>query len=137
MSHWTHITACFSIDTGITEPKMKLRKIVKGFLENAPKITGSERDADIFINIQGGYNWTISHDCTHCKHMDEFKTLGYCEVPKNHDCSANYQSCIVISIQGDLRDRTKNETQKEVDDFIKYISKEYEIRDYSLNIESE
>lgn len=111
MSCWTHITACFSVETGIVAKKPDVLKQVRSYLKNAPKITGSESDADIFVNIQKGY--------------DLFGSDG------------KFQTRVVISIQGDLRDRMQEQTQKEFDEFLKYVEDKYYIRDYSVNIEGD
>ena len=144
MSCWTHITACLSVETGMVAKRPELRKRIKEFLKDAPKITGSEGPADIFVNIQSGYNFSMSHDCKHCKYKDSLRDIivdekeyQECDAPEGHDCSARYQTCVVISIQGDLRDRTKDQTQKEFNDFMKYLTMQFYIRDYSLNIEGE
>lgn len=144
MSCWTHITACLSVETGMVAKRPELRKRIKEFLKDAPKITGSEGPADIFVNIQSGYNFSMSHDCEHCKYKDSLRDIivnekeyQECDAPEGHDCSARYQTCVVISIQGDLRDRTKDQTQKEFNDFMKYLTMQFYIRDYSLNIEGE
>lgn len=74
MSHWTHITACLSVDTGIQDKRIK--SIVRKYINKAPKITGSERDADIFINVQKGHNIWISKDCNRCPYKDTKDTIG-------------------------------------------------------------
>lgn len=143
MSKWTHITACLSVDTFITENKLELKKRVKDFLKNAPKITGSEQDADIFVNVLSGHDFYISCDCDHCKYESSLKKTvtaeGHiyteCNAPKNYNCSAEYQTRIAITIQGDLRDRTRKQTQKEFKEFLKYINTMYTVRNYSVNIE--
>lgn len=144
VSRWTHITACFSVDTFIQDPPKKLIKQVKDYLKNAPKITGSESDADIFVNIQSGHNSWTNFDCEHCKYQPTQKLITEngkeyleCDAPVDHDCSAEYQSRIVISIQGDLRDREREQTKEEFKQFRKYLKSEYMIRDYSVNIEGD
>lgn len=139
---WTHITACLSVDTCWEKTKPEIRKALKEILKSAPKITGSERDAEIFVNFPSGYNCSTSCDCEHCEfgpsvvHLEEG---GFsCDGPEGYDCpEGKFQTCIVISIQGDLRDRTKEQTQREFDEFIKYIEAYFIIRDYSMNIEGE
>ena len=145
MSMWTHITACMSVETGIVAKKPELRRRVKEFLKSAPEITGSEGPADIFVNIQGGYNFYTSHDCDRCKYKDSIIELKdengddymMCSAPDKHNCSAEYQTRVVISVQGDLRDRVKEETEKEFEEFKKYVEKLGYIRDYAVNIEGE
>ena len=145
MSCWTHITACLSIDTDCIANRRELMRQIKINLDNAPLITGSEQNADIFINIPSGYNCMISHDCDHCKYGDTHKeytrhgkAYESCDSPEGYTCkNSHYQTCAVISIQGDLRDRMKSETQREFDKFLRYIKKTYYVRDYSLNIEGD
>lgn len=143
MSVWTHITACLSVDTYRNESKMKLKREVQEVLKNAPKITGSEKNADIFINIQSGHNVTITRDCEHCKYKDTLVDMvidgvGYqkCDAPDGYVCrNGEYQSCIVISVQGDLRDRIYSHTKREFEEFLEYVKTHYHLRDYSVNIE--
>ena len=145
MSMWTHITACMSVETGIVAKKPALKKQVKEYLDKAPKMTGSEGPADVFVNIQGGYSFYTSHDCDRCKYKDSIIELKdengddymMCSAPDKHDCSAEYQTRVVISVQGDLRDRVKEETEKEFEEFKKYVEKLGYIRDYAVNIEGE
>ena len=145
MSMWTHITACMSVETGIVAKKPELKKQVEEYLDKAPKITGSEGSADVFVNIQGGYSFYTSHDCDRCKYKDSIIELKdengddymMCSAPDKHDCSAEYQTRVVISVQGDLRDRVKEKTEKEFEEFKKYVEKLGYIRDYAVNIEGE
>ena len=145
MSMWTHITACMSVETGIVAKKPALKKQVKEYLDKAPKITGSEGPADVFVNIQSGYSFYTSYDCDRCKYKDSIIELKdedgddymMCSAPDKHDCSAEYQTRVVISVQGDLRDRVKEETEKEFEEFKKYVEKLGYIRDYAVNIEGE
>lgn len=145
MSMWTHLTACLSIDTCIAEKRSELRRQIKEFLKSAPKITGSEGNAEIFINIKSGHNYSTNYDCEHCKYSDTLKDVIHegreyqeCDAPDGYDnCSATYQTCVVISIQGDLRDRRVEQTTEEFKDFLKYVESNYIIRDYSINIEGE
>ena len=145
MSMWTHITACMSVETGIVAKKPALKRQVKEYLAKAPKITGREGPADVFVNIQGGYSFYTSRDCDRCKYKDSIIELKdedgndymMCSAPDKHDCSAEYQTRVVISVQGDLRDRVKEETEKEFEEFKKYVEKLGYIRDYAVNIEGE
>ena len=145
MSMWTHITACMSVETGIVAKKPALKKQVKEYLDKAPKITGSEGPADVFVNIQSGYSFYTSYDCDRCKYKDSIIELKdengddymMCSAPDKHDCSAEYQTRVVISVQGDLRDRVKEETEKEFEEFKKYVENLGYIRDYAVNIEGE
>ena len=144
MSRWTHITSCISIEAGILDNKIGLKREIQKILRHAPKITGSENDADIFVNIPSGYNFFMSRDCEHCKYKDTIRHITKegeecleCDAPRYYDCSSEYQTQAVISIQGDLRDKDGETTKEEFIDFLNYIKKEYIVRDYSINIEDE
>ena len=39
-------------------------------LEDAPKITGSEGNAEIFVNVLRGHNIFMSCDCNSCEYKD-------------------------------------------------------------------
>ena len=117
MSRWTHITSCMSVDTCIENTK-RVKKSIIDYINKAPKITGSEGDAEIYVTLQRGHN------------VSSWKRNSKNEF-------IEYQTCIVISIQGDLRDKDGETTKTEFINFLNYIKKEYIVRDYSINIEDE
>lgn len=86
-------------------------------LEKAPKITGSEGDLDIFVNPLSGYN------------VSSYKT------DKNGDW-LHYQTCVVITMVGDLRDTEIKYKKPEILEFLKYIEKflEFNIFYHSISI---
>jgi len=138
MSYWTHIVAILEIDTCIQDKNIK--EYVENKLNNAPKITGSEGCADIFINVLSGHNWYISHDCDACKYKD---TIIYnengsyiCDADENYECpEGRYQTKIIISIVGNLRDRMKEQTEKEYNLFCEYIKNcEFDIDNEAVSI---
>lgn len=112
MSRWTHIIGAIHIDT--LEEKKDIKRYIETKITKAPKITGSEGNASIFVNLEEGYNIS-SWD-------NEY-----------------YQSRAIITIQGDLRDKDGTTTKKETQKFIKYILKklDWEIRVLSITIEDE
>lgn len=156
MSRWTHVVG--SLYVGTYKHEKDIKGYVENLLEQAPKITGSERDCDIFVNPLSGYNTSIGMDCDHCQHFrgeelnDNGKRVAIeCDAEDNFKCpTGNYQTCVAITIIGNLRDRDKYKTIQEVNDFIRYIqslgngftidyssvfvSDEWD-KDYSLKIE--
>lgn len=92
MSRWTHIVAAIDVDTFIASKTIK--SDVEKLLEDAPEITGSEGPADVFVNVLHGYNVYASED---------------------------YQTRVVITVIGDLRDKTGKATEKEWIEFNKFI----------------
>lgn len=97
MSRWTHIVAAIDVDTYI-ESKI-IKSDVEKLLEDAPKITGSERDASVFVNVLPGHNISIYDE-------DGFR---------------EFQSRVVITVIGDLRDKTGTKTRKEWNEFKTFI----------------
>jgi hypothetical protein len=84
---------------------------VEDKLKNAPKITGSERDADIFVNAEPGRNISVSKDCARCDYGGTIRSCedgGFeCDADDDYRCPyGTYQSRAVITVCGDLRDRT-------------------------------
>ena len=114
MSKWTHIVASIDVDTFIESHTIK--EDIEKMLEKAPKITGSEGPADVFINVRSGSNISTMID----------------------DKEEHFQTLIVITVVGDLRDRTKDQTEKEWKAFKDFIGIEPELYDENregLNLE--
>ena len=142
MSRWTHVIGSLYIET------YKERKDIKGFVENilndAPKITGSEKDADIFVNPLSGHNTWISCDCERCVYKDTIVHLddegGFqCDAESDYECpEGKYQTCVAITLVGDLRDKDGETTKKEIEEFIRFLQKQHFDIDYhSVRIEDE
>lgn len=115
MSRWTHIVAVIDYDTC-----MKSKTLVSDItnkLKDAPKITGSEEDAEIFVNQLSGCNvsWMVNGEWE------------------------EYQTRVVITILGDLRDKSGWKTKKEWKEFVSYIENNIEgyIRNITCNIDDE
>lgn len=113
MSNWTHIIGSLYIET-YTERK-NIKKYVENILKDAPKITGSEDDTNIFVNPLSGYNVSSYKE----NKNGEFLT---------------YQTCVCISLAGDLRDRDMSKTEEEFEEFIKFISSKFDIWYSSITI---
>ena len=129
MSYWTHITACIYLETDIKDNEIK--SIIENKLKSAPKITGSEGDADIFVMPLSGHNVFVSCDCNNCQYKGSI--IRYddgsfsCEADDHYRCvSAEYQTSVCISIIGDLRDRMKEDTRKEYKEFIKWLNSNFD-----------
>jgi hypothetical protein len=122
---WTHIAAVIDVNTYMESDDIE--NDVRNLLKAAPKITGSECDADVFVNVLSGHNMFTTADCNRCKYG---KTIQYyddgfdCESPEGYDCPCGeYQTRVVITVVGDLRDRTRKETKTEWVEFKNFIHK--------------
>lgn len=146
MSYWTHIVAAIDVDTYLEEKDIET--VVEAMLENAPSITGSEGDVDIFVNVLSGYNCSMGRDCSACPYKDtieQFEDGGFgCYAEEDFECpSGEYQTRVVITIIGDLRGRQETTTHKEWDAFNNYVAKEirgkrgFGVRNCTCSIQSE
>jgi hypothetical protein len=93
-----------------------IEDFVKDKITNAPAITGSERNADVFINVFSGHNSSIYSN-------------GMWE---------KFQTCVVITIVGDLRNRTERQTSRDYKRFIKYLTEDCDFNIYNeaMNIKA-
>ena len=141
MSNWTHIVASIDAETYIYSKD--IQSVVEDMIKNAPKITGSERDADIFVNKLSGYNCSMSFDCNACQYKDTLQSDDegfWCDAPEGFVCpDGKYQTRVVITVIGDLRDRHREQTKREWLAFKDYIAKHINengfcIRNCSCNI---
>ncbi len=92
--------------------KRNIKKYVENILKNAPLITGSEQNADVFINPLNGYNTSIY----------------------NSQSIKNFQTCVGITIVADLRDREIEETREEIENFLDFIRDNFLIINIGLNL---
>ena len=95
MSRWCHIVGCLYIET-FKETK-GIKKYVENKIKDAPAIAGSEADADIFVNpLHNVSVW-------------------------DREKEAKYQTCVAVTIVGNLRDTENTTVEREVKNFIEYI----------------
>ncbi len=141
MSQWTSIIAAIYIDTFREMNKYDLKNYCYDILNSAPKITGSECNAQIFVNVLDGYNSYVGRDCKKCAYKDTIIHLeegGFtCEADEDYLCQeGEYQTRVVITIIGNLRDRCIERTKKEYNKFFKYVENKFgDIRNSTLSIE--
>ena len=137
MSYWTHIVASIDVDTNIEDKNIKNR--IEDILKDAPKITGSEKKADIFVNVLSGHNTSTNCDCRVCEHKETIvhhEEGGFsCDADENYKCPwGEYQTRVVITVIGDLRDRKIERTKEEYKVFYKFIKDRFYIRNKTLKI---
>lgn len=100
---------CMLSDTVVEDVKEKVKW--------APRIMGSEGDAQVFINLLDGHNVSAGRG--------DDGEIQY------------YQTRVVITVLGDLRDREKDKTEEEWNRFLRYVEDELDgiVRNVSCNIE--
>lgn len=145
MSLWTHIVGTIHVDT--CKCVANTQKYVEDALKDAPEITGDEGSAAVFVNTIPVANHYTSCDCDVCQYKDtiqhipdptSFGTRFTCEAPDDYECPiGEYKTCVVITVCGDLRDRTRSQTKKEWNAFHRYIAKNlgFTIRNATCRIE--
>lgn len=119
MSKWSHIVGTVYIDTFRELDRKDLQEHIEGIIASAPQVTGSEENAQVFVNVLNGYNTVISEP-----------EVGIEE---------EYQTNAVITIVGDLRDRDRFETVAEARTFLEYLKKSSytHILMYSIAVEDD
>lgn len=112
-----------------------IQKYVEEALKDAPEITGSEGPASVFVNVEPGWNVSTGCDCGRCQYKDAIKYCDdgpECNAPEDFKCpSGKYQTRVIITVQGDLRDRMRHQTKKEWNAFHRFVAKKL---DYGIRI---
>lgn len=126
MSWWTYIIGSIDVDT--VEERHDIKEYVEELLKNAPPITGSEGNADVFVNVRSGHSDIIIPDCPLCPFFGGYDNEDnkICKKPEYAHCpepETEYQSRVVITVAGDLRDRYMPQTQAEWKAFKKYVER--------------
>lgn len=142
MSHWSSCYAIISIKAYKDIPNFE--KIVNLALNKAPKITGSEGNAKVHILSYDHCTWQ-SNPCKHCPYLNlsatEYSTFrGHVSCPGGDYLTVKqYEKAICqqkrdtfleigdivdyceIAVTGTLRDKHKEETEKEFKAFINHL----------------
>ena len=107
MSYWTYITGVITVaPLGRTQPEK--RYILDTILEHLPKVTGSERDMNVHVIKQNGYNASSSHN--------EFGEW----IPHQDNRTQDYY---MLVIEASLRDRKFDETKRELNKWLNRLAK--------------
>ena len=117
MSRWTHVTGTIRVDTLSEINRKDFQKWLESRVALLPKITSSERDADVWVTEKPGYNLSTWED----------------------DTRIEYQTNAVITIDGDLRDREESQVIEELNQFFKTITRNlhWMIDQYTILIDDE
>ena len=118
MSYWTYIRGVIDVKPmGRTQPEK--RYILDTILEHLPKVTGSEQNMYVKVIQKDGYNCSSS-----CNEFGEY-------IPgRMSKTSDTYH----IVIDGDLRDRTFEETLRELNKWLNRLAKRTIISDICIKL---
>lgn len=118
MSYWTYIRGVIDVEpTGRTQPEK--RYILDTILEHLPEVTGSEQNMHVNVIQKDGFNCS-----SNCNEFGEW-------IPgRNYQISGTYH----IIIDGDLRDRTFEETLRELSKWLNRLAKRAGISDICIKL---
>lgn len=115
MSFWTYINGTITVSPfGRTQSEK--RYVLETVLCHLPKVTGSEGNMDIYILQKNGYNSYSSHN--------EFGVASEMRI----------QNQYIIILNGSLRDRTFEETFKELNIFLNRLAKRVNVEDILVSL---
>ena len=118
MSCWTHVTGVITVEPfGRTQHEK--RYILDTIIDHLPKVSGSERNMNIYTMQKKGRN----SSCTH----NEF---GECVKGEFSECQSKYS----VIIEGDLRDRFFDDTLKELSNFLNRLAKRVQVYDILIKL---
>lgn len=112
MSYWTHLTGIIKVDvSGRTNEEVMY--IVGTVIKHLPRVTGSERDMSVRYHLCEGY------DCSsNCDEFGNRSNLG-----AGYYNSFETQTHVLITVDGNFRDRKMHETVREFNNFLCRLAK--------------
>lgn len=126
MSYWTYIAGVITV-TPIGETQPQKRYILDTILAHLPMVTGSERNMHVHVVQKHGTDCSSSHN--------EFgESMWY---RRNADCdgSMRTQSEYLLVLEGNLRDRMFEETQREMNKWLNRLAKRVCVEDIMLRLD--
>ena len=113
MSTWTYITGTITVaPMGRTQPEK--RYILDTILEHQPRVSGSERDMNVYVIQKNGHNTSCSHD----EFGEQTNNLISFYGNKSRDGWLNLQDEYILVVDAALRDREFKEAYR---DFMKWL----------------
>lgn len=103
MSHWTKVHGVIEVDT-FSRSSAEAMYLAQTVVNHLPRVTGSEGDVEYYLNLVHGSNTS-----SNCDEFDQRSNL--CNGA--HFRVFEYQSCVLITIDGYLRDREFDQTLRE------------------------
>ena len=114
MSSWTYINGTITVEP-LGRTQAEKRYILETVLNHLPRVTGSERDMNVYIIQKNGYN--------HSSSCDEYgdNTDNLIDIYDCHNAKRGWlrmQNQYILAVDASLRDRYFNETFRE---FMKWL----------------
>ena len=120
MSLWTHVFGLIEVNSYEDSPA-RSRCAVEVVLEHQPKVTGSEGDMHTaLLATPGSYDWSS------CNEFGEWREGGI-KIPNQY----------LIILSGDLRDRTFEQTKRELTKWFVRLSKRLWVRKILVRLDGD
>ena len=120
MSLWTHVFGMIEVNSYENSPS-RSRCAVEVVLEHQPKVTGSEGNMNVsLLATPGSYDWSS------CNEFGEWRDGGI-KIPNQY----------IIILSGDLRDRTFEQTKRELTKWLVRLSKRLWVRKILVRLDGE
>ena len=122
MSNWTYVNGIITVSP-LGRTQSEKTYILETVIEHLPKVTGSEEDMNITILQRKGYDMSSSHN--------EFEINAYY---LNSEHWIKTQTDYFLILDGNLRDKTFQETFKELNIFLNRLAKRVLVNNILLSL---
>lgn len=120
MSRWTYINGVVKVSTFPGRTQAECRYILDTVLDHLPKVTGEERNMQVYTVQPNGTSFSVS--------CDEFQT----SLPRYHWLEVQEHYLLVLN--GALRDRLFPETLRELNIFLNRLAKRLFVDDILVRL---
>lgn len=127
MSIWSHVIGAIEVDTcGLTSAESMY--FAQTVVNHLPRIDGSEGPVEYYLHLVNGYN--CSGDA------DENWVYTNLYTPRSYFRSIEHQSCVLITMQGDLRDCEFEQALKMTTKALNRLSRHLIVNQCSVTVSS-
>lgn len=124
MSNWSYVSGTIVVSP-LGRTQAEKRYILETVLDHLPRVTGSEKDMDVYIIQKKGFNTLSSHT--------EFGV--YAKYLERETLSTKQQDQYILVVDGALRDKTFDKTFKEFQKWICRLAKRVCVENVLVKIE--
>lgn len=124
MSSWTYVQGTVTVQP-LGRTQAEKRYILDTVLSHLPKVTGSEKNMNIYIIQKNGYNSSSSHD-----EFGQWSNLGN----GRYDHSFEIQDEYILVVDGSFRDRVFEETYREFMKWLCRLAKRVMVEDVLVEV---
>lgn len=124
MSYWTYVHGTVTVQP-LGRTQAEKRYILDTVLSHLPKITGSEKDMNVYVIQKNGYNSSSSHD-----EFGQWSNLGNGKYEHSFETQDKY----ILVVDGSLRDRVFEETYREFMKWLCRLAKRVMVEDILVEV---